>query len=857
MSRRLFTIFFVFLLNSGALAQSYGLIFNSHESLPEKRTALELAPGDSLCFRHAVKLQFEMNLIADYHIYFGYILRIINQDENIDLIYDQKSFLFRLITGQNFSGVSFYIDTPRVFNEWNKITLLLDPQNHQISLSVNDKRIGSSPVSLRGNCYKFLWGANDYGHYQTRDIPPLRLREIRLFDDNTLKYHWSLNEIAGEMSLDEISHEKAIVKNGVWIKPKHQNWAQLSSFKLNGNAVVAFDKKAERLFIAGADSMLIYDVKNVQNPWTRLAVSYENILTGSQAVYDTLTGKMYDVFIDQHKVASCRPGDSHWDVPFDSALTEYWHANKFISTFDTSLYIIAGYGQLKYKNIVQRCHLPSKRWETLHTSGDALPPRYLSALGINASGDTAYIMGGYGSPTGDQMLDPRNYFDLFAFDIKKRTFKKLFDLDSVHSKFTFANSLVIDSKAQQYYGLIFPNDSFNSNLQLIRGSLKKPAFYLLGNSIPYSFYDLQSFVDLYYAPGAGKLIAVTLFYSKLEAPEKSTEVKIYSLDFPPEYPLPEIKNRDGNLFRYIIPLFLLALVTAGLVLFRKKKKLQTTSAGTPSEPAVSLHQYHPSPEMIGATIDEEEKISSRILLFGQFQVFDKTGADITELFTPLIKELFLLILIYTYKTGRGVSSEELNEILWNDKPAKDAKNNRSVNMVKLKNILERVGSCKLVKKSGFWQFEIENHSIYVDYEKYTSLLREKAESDVEHVRRLLAITGKGSFLFQTEYDWLDDIKSDISNSVIQMGLRFLKRHNGSIDNPEFTIEITNCIFHFDRLNEDALEYQCRSLIQLKRHALANKTYSRFVKDYLDMYGEEFSRSFNQVIKNGPASPQQV
>src|SRR5258708_2431723 len=96
--------------------------------------------------------------------------------------------------------------------------------------------------------------------------------------------------------------------------------------------------------------------------------------------------------------------------------------------------------------------------------------------------------------------------------------------------------------------------------------------------------------------------------------------------------------------------------------------------------------------MTCAPVPAEKDHRSAIYLFGQFQVFDKEGSDITRLFTPLLKELFLIIVLYTIRNGRGISSEGLNEILWHDKPEKDAKNNRSVNLAKLKTVHEKVGN---------------------------------------------------------------------------------------------------------------------------------------------------------------------
>lgn len=846
---------------------SYGLCFNSHESLPEKRTALEMPSGEPLYFSGAFSLEFEMNFVEAYKVYFGYILRIVNDKNNIDLIYDQGTALFRLIEGQKFSEISFKLDSSHLFHQWNKIAITVDPDKHVLELKVNGKLIGRSAVSFTGPRFKFLWGANDNDRFKARDLPPMNIREVRVFENNRLSYHWPLNEFSGSVSYDELHQKKAFIKNANWLKSLHQNWSLVNSFTLKGSAVAAFDTKKEQLYLAGSDSVFVYSTKQPHASWLKIPVKTVNLQIGSHAIYDTITDKLYDVLIDfnhQKEVATWSFPDKKWNrSSFDTIFTEYLHANKFISPVDTSLYLIGGYGLEKYKNIIQRYHLISKKWDTVVAHGDFLPPRYLAALGTNSRGDTAYIMGGYGSYSGDQMLNPGNFYDVFAFDIKSGTFTKIFNLDTLHQPaFVFANSLVINSKAQQYYGLMFSNDRFHSNLQLITGSLKNSTFSLLGDKLPFSFYDLQSFSDLYYAPAAGKLIAVTLFYSKPEAREKSTTIRIYSINFPPSF-FPDISRPSDSRVTVSYILLILSSVFLALAIvfyFINSNKLKRALISVSNTDEAKLDKTDTLSESLSEdkseiVLAEEENIPrSQIFLFGQFRVLDKEGIDITDLFTPLLKELFLLILIYTSRE-RGISSDGLNEILWREKSVKDAKNNRSVNLAKLKNILERVGDCKLIKQSGFWHFQVLGDSIYVDYEKYMSICccNNKPEiKEGKYIKELLSIAKKGSLLFQTEYDWLDDVKSEVSNFIIDTLLMFVNSKNGRLS-PEFLVEIANCIFHFDQLNENALEHKCRSLILLKKHLLANKTYAKFCKDYKNIYGEDFGRSFNDIIKNDPAA----
>ena len=75
---------------------------------------------------------------------------------------------------------------------------------------------------------------------------------------------------------------------------------------------------------------------------------------------------------------------------------------------------------------------------------------------------------------------------------------------------------------------------------------------------------------------------------------------------------------------------------------------------------------------------------------------------------------------------------------------------------------------------------------------------------------------------------------------------FVKNHDIS-KNTEWIIELTNYVLYFDPLNEEALTYKCKALILLKRHTLANNTYMKFAKEYKDIYGEAFNKSFHEVV----------
>ncbi len=829
--------------------QSYGLTFNSHENVLEKRTSLDISPDDSICFSKNFDLGFDINYLPNHQTYFGYILRIIsNGDHNIDLIYHQKSHSFKVINGEIFSNISFTIDSPRLYRDWNRINLKFNLENQTIRFEVNGQLVGSCNIPLNFRCFKFLWGANDYQKYKTRDIPPMQIKDIKIYENGALRYYWPLNEVSGNTEYDGVSKQLAKVKNPTWLKPKYQKWQLLNSFTLNGYGAVAFDTKTDKIFITGSDSLAVFAINEEHRMVEWISNSHENLRLGHQAIFDTISSKLYDLFIDQKKVVAYDFSKRQWEDNFESGkITEFWHANKFISPLDSALYILGGYGQLRYKNLVQRYSFATKNWQILPTTGDYFPPRYLSALGQDPKGNFVYTIGGYGSQTGDQMLDPRNYYDMFRFNVKDRSFKKLYTLKPAENQFTFVNSLVIDPRTNDYYGLIFPNDSSSSNLQLIKGSLTDSSFQLLGNAIPFTFHDIESFADLYYSQISNKLIAVVLNYSKVEDQAKTTTVRVYSLNFIPEPNEAPGEQQDTGSRRNILLIALLG-AAIGIVIFLIIRRRRLKSKEIAAVNSLPIRE----PDLITVSgmpylqNHIEKDIHSSIFLFGQFQVFDKSGHDITGLFTPLLKELFLIICINTIRQGRGISSEMLNEKLWRDKSEKDAKNNRSVNIAKLKVILESIGNCVINKESGFWQFQVTDDNINIDFRNYSAIVNHVHNSGNDYIHPLVAIIRRGAFLYQTEYDWLDNIKSEISNSTIDLCLGYIKTH-GISNEPEFIIEITNCIFYFDHLNEDALIYQCKALIILKRFTLASNIYLKFAKEYKDIYGTEFTKSFHEAI----------
>ena len=843
-------LLFIFLILAGmanvSLAQSYGLGFDSYEVVQDKRTGLDLSPENTFCLQKDFELSFDLSFLPDKKTYFGYIVRLIENDkQNIDIIYDNSTETqhFKLVIGDKFAPFSFDFPNNDLYKKWNKITLKFNKKQKNVLVVYGGKSF-SQPLKLSDNgCFKILFGANRYKDFKSTDVPPMKIRNVAISEDNAVKFHWALDETDGPKAIEEIQGKDALISNPVWIKKLHYQWKLDRTLTLKDYTRLGFDESKGILHIVCKDSLISYNVAANRSTSIKHEAGSQPVYVDNQVLFDQTNKKLYHIYIDEKEVSTFDFQTNSWDKsaikPVDK--THFVHANKFYSPSDSCIYVLGGYGHLAYKKNVQRYHIPSKTWTDLVLNDSLFTPRYMAALGAGKEG--AYILGGYGSSTGQQILNPRNWYDLLFFNTKNKTFKKLYELKLPKEDFVFCNSMIINEKDNSFYTLIFPKDKFNSELQLIKGSLTSPDFSSVGSKIPYQFVDVLSFADLFFDYSSNRFVAVTLYLED----NNQTKVAIYSLNAPPLasiQPDTPIEADTDSIFWVIGGL--LVIGAAGyvyLIYFRKKKAREIPATLFVIEPvSKDAATISPSSQMVKT---ETLPLHSSVFLFGNLQLFDEEGHDITKQFSPLVKELFLVILLYSIR-WEGISSEKLKELLWFDKSSESARNNRSVNIAKLKGILDKMKFCQVSKETGYWKIKIDYEKIHVDYTHYLLLIRNKKALNKENILELADITKRGNFLSNVEYEWLDTFKSEISNEIVDTYLRFAATIKISED-PEFLIQLANYIFYFDPVNEEAMIIKCKALAHLGKHSLAKTTYENFAREYNRIYGEDFQKDMPEVL----------
>lgn len=846
LSRIFFFAFLILFSIEDGFSQTYGLYFSGPEVSKDNRTGIDLSQFKTFSFNNGFTLSFEIMFRSLENHHYGFITRIIADGKgNIDLIYDNQQGNNKIVfvSGNHLSPIPFPV--LKMKNEWTKIQLQFNPEKELCKISIADSVFQIPNLNFNAAEHvKIYFGAVPNGLFETSDVPAMNLKNIQILEDDEPDYEWLLNEKEGVFATDQVKKLKAKAYNPTWLSKKHNNWELVKSVKVSGDAAVTFNHVKDHLIIAGQNKLTSFNIADLTSSEIYCRNASLNIVTGVGNIFtDDSTGTVFSYDISSQKVSRFNFENAEWEsiLATNNNSEPYFHHNKIYSSRNKKLYIFGGFSTNSYQNKVFEFDLNSKIWTTLNTSGDSISPRYLSGIGMDTKAETIYLAGGFGSVSGNPILNAHYYYNLNTLNIGNRQLKKTLDYPSNIPNFSFANSLIVDEKDNSIYGLCFSAHKFKGELQLISSQIDKPEWIEYGDKIPFLFQKNQSYADLFYSDKLQKLIAVTIFKDENE----ESTVDIYSLHFPPNKSNQLIENeRDHRKAWYWIILILLFDVVLFVGFYVRKKigdKRRQKQSAKDAEKRKAMDAS------IQALADSEKPRSS-IFLFGGFQVFDEKGEDISKLFTPLVKELFLIILLYPFKNGKGITSKRLTEMLWFDKPSAKAVNNRAVNMGKLKKILNLIGSSDLSNANGYWTFIFnEGHPMmYIDILEFQQIIQQE-NIEKANIQRLIKIIQKGNLLTFLAYDWLDEIKERISSHLIDLFIEYLESSVPEGDS-ELIIKIADCILIFDPINEQAIAFKCKALISIGKHGVAQKTFQKFVTEYEQLYAIPFNKSLREIVE---------
>jgi len=237
--------------------------------------------------------------------------------------------------------------------------------------------------------------------------------------------------------------------------------------------------------------------------------------------------------------------------------------------------------------------------------------------------------------------------------------------------------------------------------------------------------------------------------------------------------------------------------------------------------------------------------SNYIQLFGDFKVLDKEGNEITNLFTPKLKQLFLIIMLYSQRSKNGISTQELTDILWQGHSSQSAKNSRGVTIRKLRLILESLDSVQINFHIDRWSMAF-SEPVYCDYVECLKLLKREKIHGSDFNLNFYHIIQEGELFKGESYDWLDDFKGFVGNNIVDILQKFISELTIDCDD-ELILKLADRILVTDPVNDLALSFKLRALIKQNNYNLARFTFDRFGVLYEEMYGEKFRGKFEELI----------
>ncbi|MDR1938659.1 MAG: hypothetical protein LBQ73_09230, partial [Tannerellaceae bacterium] len=812
-----------------------GLYFSSYEVVQEKRTSLDLSPGASFRLSGRFSLAFDIQFRRDDGFY-GYIFRAIGDERtNIDFVSNLASDTsnFWLVYKDQTLLSYNWEDIPSIaYNQWVSVRFDFDLDHSRLLFSMNGKE---QEVSVPGlsllKTFHLVFGACRLNAFHSTDVCPMSVKDVRLYKDDRLFRQWALGEHNRDKVYDKIAGAEASVDNPVWLIDKYIKWRKLKDIHIDRLLGITADTAVSRLFFVNDKavySLLLHTLEMDSIPYAQ-GRPYQNA-QGKDIVYNPYTDELWSYDLGSPHISRFNFKTSAWShAPATMAESAFAHNNKMISPVDSSLVSILGYGYYTYKSMVNHYNAATAQWEQTDRS-EQIPPRYLSSMG-RLNEYEALVFGGYGSKSGRQELAPGSYYDLYVFDLRTFSFSHLWTLPGQASPFVPSETLVINPSEDCFYTLVYNNGYYDSYLQLARYGLQSPSVELVGDSIPFKFRDTETWVYLYLNEQKSDLIALV---------NHNDELALYAIAYPPltMEDVWQTPPRSLALGWYVALAAGLLLLLACFILRKKKLWLGLPPLRRGTKESIHIMLLPPA----------KRREQSAIYLFGEFQVFDKEGRDMTPSFSPTLKHLFLFLLLHSTNSHKGLTSAKLDETLWHDKIGDSARNNRNVNLSKLRTLLDEIGGMEISNKNALWKIELSG-DMYCDYFDILEILAspEMQTLGATDIYRLLGLLSSGEFLYTLHAEWAEAPKSVFIESIAKFLDMFLQlpstRHNTNL-----RYHIAEYLLSVDSLNEVALTIKCSILNQLGKQSLAKITYDAFTKEYEKLLGTPYPITFKEIVR---------
>lgn len=831
----------------------YGLSLKSHSVPGIERTTLYLDDNQPFSIKNDFIISFQMYVRANEHD-FGTILHLhtnTNQFIRFSFVAGEERHFPALVLNEGIIN----INSPIEREKWLDVSLHLRLKDNVIEIDYDNKKISAmaplqgvkSVTALFGQMKEYL-----------SDVAPIDLRNVTITQDGKQIREWKLWKHNDTVCYDEIEGAVARAIHPVWLIDNHIEWRLVHQAKIPGKLDVAFNAREALFYLVRSQSIDVLDENGTLQKEIAIRGGYPAVEFPNHLLYDTLSNKLVSYYPKKGITSRFSFDTERWsnEIRNTEEASNYNHARTF-NPADSSFYFFGGYGFYQYRNDLYRMKYSTNQIEQVEYERP-LYPRYSAAMAI--VGDELYIFGGRGNKYGKQELSSHYYWGLCAINLKNKQSRIVWQKNQPQEEGTImASTMYFEPSDSSFYAV-----STNKGGVLWKISMKDSVYSEVSKPIYNESTYQDSDFSLYTSPSHGKLFLVL---DKILS-NHTHELAIYSINMPLVNEVDIRQSTAGESinnrwYLYAIGILLL-LVLAGFVLYRfkyngKNKKAPATKKGTektvattgkvqsqsdvPESKTIPKKEWMQESETIFTeTVNYYDRSRASISLLGCFNVRDKDGNDITSNFTPRLKHLLILLILYTEKNAQGILASKTTEILWPEKEETAARNNRNVNLRKLRVLLESIGDMEVMIENNFLRIKWGT-GVFCDYHTLITCTKQfEQEKSEELLNRILEILLYGPLLPNTILDWLDDFKDDYSSYSIDL-LKNLLDIEISRNHQDMIIRLADIMFLHDPLNEEALAAKCSVLVTQGKKGIARNLYDRFCKEYHDSMGETYKVPF--------------
>ena len=849
MRLRLFTLFTSFLIFSTAFSAEldYGLFIKSYPFKPSEMSYLILEGGNAFELKDNIKLTFDMYVRNDN--VFGNAFRIVtDKNETIDLLFtvgenDKRFPIF--VINESVHPISQEVTR----DKWIPVSVLMSPEENQVTLWYEETKISVPYPISKSKSFRVSFGLCPFDNFLTPDVASINLRNIEVYKKDKLFRSWKLEKHHGDICYDNIGNVPAISHNPYWLIDDYITWQKIYETELPQATSIAFDPDTDNFYLANdSEKIMVFNANGLRTNNIQVKGGLYSANSPNQLIYIPETKSLLSYNLDEELYSFFSFDTQTWSNRTPST-KEHGYWNNAIAFYPTDSAIISfgGYGFYRYNNeLLLQYPFGNKPNEKIQLT--EISPRYTAGTAI--VGNTLYIFGGRGAKSGRQELFPKNYYDLYAVNLLTRQVNKLWEVPTDGAEFISGENMIYDKEEDCFYMF-----TTRSGGMLLKITTKDGTFEPMSLTIGEEFEAQTLYTNLYYSNSQKKLFALV---NKM-AVDNTSDISIYSISYPPvsvadlSQEIPAETTDESSTWIYILIAILALLIIGGYYIISRNKK--STIKPVHNKKTEEVTEKDNDKQMLINTLKEESYITNTydfskacICLLGGFHVRDKSGEDITSTFTPTLKALLILLILFTKEDSKGISGKKMLQLLWSDKTQESAKNNRNVYLSKLRVALEKIGSIDIINQSGFWSIKFSD-DVTCDYNEamdYFSLIKENKMDDEMQFNKLLELLLRGTLLPNTEIDWIDKFKSNFSDLTIDT-LSLLLTEKNNISNT-MKLRIADTLFQHDYINEEALHTKCIILSESGKMGLAKTCYDNYCREYSNLLGEEYKYSLSEILK---------